>query len=241
MTTILSDFDKRVGILGAAFDPPHYGHFLLAQLALQSGELDEIWLIPSPERWDKSPVGSGQQRLEWLQMAVRECPPALKNHLNVSDVELRLPAYRGTYWLLSQLRRTHPKMQFSLILGWDSFVGIPKWRDPTTGTLNGEELLKTTRFYVSPRAANPEFSAEHPHEHPQGVVMLPALDDPAAGDVQWLNGCGQNAVAALSSSLIRASIGRDEELNFIFPKVQEEIKKSQVYARQKSTSLQESS
>ncbi|MEN9810834.1 MAG: hypothetical protein RLZZ488_2401 [Pseudomonadota bacterium] len=241
MTTVSSEPEKRVGILGAAFDPPHFGHFLLAQLALQSGELDEIWLIPSPERWDKSPVGTGQQRLEWLQMAVRECPQALKSRLIVSDVELRLPTYRGTYWLLSQLRRTHPKTLFSLILGWDSFVGIPNWRDPTTGTLNGEELLRSTRFYVSPRAASHEYSAEHPREHPQGVVMLPALDDPAAGDVEWLNNCGQNAVAALSSSLIRAAIARGENLNFIFPKVHEEILKSQTYAPGKTTSLQESS
>lgn len=241
MTTVFSESEKRVGILGAAFDPAHYGHFLLAQLALQTGELDEIWLIPSPERWDKSPVGTGQQRLEWLNMAVRECPPALKGRLTVSDVELRLPTYRGTFWLLSQLRRTHPKTLFSLILGWDSFVGIPKWRDPTTGTLNGEELLKSTRFYVSPRASSHEFSAEHPHEHPQGVVMLPALDDPLAGDVQWLKGCGQNAAAALSSSLIRAAIARGENLNFIFPKVQEEILKSQIYASGSASSIQESS
>lgn len=221
---------KNIGLLGAAFDPPHYGHFLLAQLALATGELDEIWLVPSPERWDKSPVGSAQQRLAWLNMALRECPQHLKSKLSVSDVELQLPSYRGTFWLLSQLRRTHPQSNFSLILGWDSFMGIPNWRDPTTGTLNGEELLKTTRLYVSPRAASQEFATPRPKINRNSVVLLPALDDPAAGDVSWIQGTSQGAVAALSSSLIRAALAGHENVPFIFPKVQKEITDCCAYA-----------
>lgn len=230
MSTQTAQNPKRIGLLGAAFDPPHYGHFLLAQIALNTGELDEIWLIPSPARWDKSPVGKAQQRLTWLNRALSEAPPHLRSKLMVSDVELQLPAYRGTYWLLSQLRRTHPETQFSLILGWDSFIGIPTWRDPTTGSLNGEELLKTTRLYVSPRAASHEYSAEHPDKHPNGVVMLPALDAPEAGNTDWLKGTNQIAVAALSSSLVRAALGRGERLPFLFPSVEEEIIRSGVYA-----------
>ncbi|MEN9826853.1 MAG: hypothetical protein RI953_2598 [Pseudomonadota bacterium] len=220
---------KRIGILGAAFDPPHFGHFLLAQMALNTGEIDEIWMVPSPERWDKSPVAPGQQRLSWLQMAVRECPAELKSKLTVSDVELQLPTYRGTQWLLSQLRRTHPAASFALILGWDSFVGIPKWRDPTTGILNGDELLRTTRLYVSPRALSPEFATEHPTSHPNGVVMLPSLDEPTAGNIDWMKGIQRNEVAALSSSLVRTALGKGERLRFIFSDVEKEIFESRIY------------
>ncbi|MFZ9520549.1 MAG: nicotinate-nicotinamide nucleotide adenylyltransferase [Silvanigrellaceae bacterium] len=220
---------NRIGILGAAFDPPHFGHFLLAQMALHSGEIDEIWLVPSPERWDKSPVATGQQRLSWLQSALKECPPELKAHLQVSDIELQLPTYRGTHWLLTQLRRTHPASSFSLILGWDSFVGIPKWRDPTTGTLNGDELLKTTRLFVSPRPLHHDFKSEHPKSHPSGVVMLPALDDPAAGDIAWMDGIHRNEVAALSSSLVRTALSKQERIRFIFASVEKEIQESRIY------------
>lgn len=59
--------------------------------------------------------------------------------------------------------------------------------------------------------------------------MLPALDDPAAGDVSWMSGTNQNAVAALSSSLIRAALAKHESLQFIFPKVQTEISASKIY------------
>lgn len=221
---------KRVGILGSAFDPPHFGHFLLAQLALQTGELDDIWLVPSPERWDKSPVAGPQERLSWLKTALSECPKNLKNHLLVSDIELKLSNYRGTYWLLQHLRQMHPETSFSLILGWDSFQGIPQWRDPTTGTLNGFELLKTTRLYVTPRATHANTTHfEHPATHPGGVVMLPALDDPAAGDIHWLAGSSQREVAALSSSLVRAAFAGGESLCFLFPKAQRAIEESKIY------------
>jgi nicotinate-nucleotide adenylyltransferase len=222
--------NKKIGLLGAAFDPPHYGHFLLAQLALATHELDEIWLVPSPERWDKLPVASANHRLAWINLALKECPPHLKLKLSVSDIELQLPAYRGTFWLLTQLRRTHPDTQFSLILGWDSFMSIPNWRDPTTGTINGEQLLQSTRIYVTPRAFNGEAMTEHPPNHPNGVVMLPALDEVEARDVSWISGVSRSAVAALSSSLVRSALARREELPFIFPKLQNEIEKSGIYA-----------
>lgn len=224
-----SNIQERIGLLGAAFDPPHFGHFLLAQIALQTGELDQIWMMPSPERWDKSPIGSSQQRLSWLHQAMKVCPPHLKKSLVISDIELQLPAYRGTYWLLSQLRRTHPQATFSLILGWDSFVSIPQWRDPTTGTLNGNELLTTTRIYVTPRAADAAAISEHPSAHPNGVVMLPALDDPAAGDIGWLEGLTHNQAAALSSSLVRSALRKQEPLRFLFTDVENEIRQSGVY------------
>ncbi|MBM3381928.1 MAG: nicotinate-nicotinamide nucleotide adenylyltransferase [Betaproteobacteria bacterium] len=221
---------KRVGILGAAFDPPHYGHLLLAQLALNTQELDEIWLIPSPERWDKKPVASHAHRLAWLTRAAALCPDELRKHLRVSDVELKLPTYRGTHWLLEEMRRQNKGCSFALILGWDSFVGIPQWRDPTTGTMNGAELLATTRCYVSPRASSelPE-PIKHPAPHGGGVVMLPALDAPEAGDISWMTGVAQNQVAALSSSLIRTALKSGSDIKFMFPELQKEIIESKAY------------
>ncbi len=230
MTSQTPVINRKIGLLGAAFDPPHFGHFVLAQMALATQELDEVWLVPSPERWDKCPVAPANQRLSWLQMALKECPPHLKNRMLVSDIELQLPSYRGTFWLLTQLRRTHPDTQFSLILGWDSFMSIPAWRDPTTGVINGEDLLKSTRLYVTPRAFAPEVRTEHPSVHPSGVVMLPAIDEPSSGDVSWTVGVSRSAVAALSSSLVRTALARGERVPFIFAKVQHEIEKAGVYA-----------
>lgn len=222
---------KKIGLLGAAFDPPHFGHLLLAQTALQAAQLDEIWLIPSPSRWDKSLVASGQQRLEWLRAAVSLCPEVLRKKLRVSDIELKQPAYRGTYWLVEELRRQNPSTLFSLVLGWDSFVGIPSWRDPTTSTMNGEQLLASTHCFVSPRPNAQEFTiVPHPAPHEGGVTMLPALDDPRVGTVNWMPGVSQIQIAALSSSLIRSALKQRQDVVFMFPEVQNEILKSGTYS-----------
>jgi nicotinic acid mononucleotide adenylyltransferase len=150
--------------------------------------------------------------------------------MRVSDIELTLPAYRGTHWLLEELRRQNKTWTFSLVLGWDSFVGIPQWRDPTTATMNGAELLARTRCFVSPRASSElPVPIKHPAPHGGGVVMLPALDSPEAGDVTWMTGVTQIQVAALSSSLIRTALNSGSKLQFLFPELQKEIVQSKIY------------
>jgi|GEM_PF-353715 len=224
----------RIGLLGAAFDPPHFGHLRLAQLALNSHEIDEIWLVPSPERWDKKPVASAEHRVAWLKAAVNLSPHELRSRLQVTDIELQQPTYRGTYQLILQLSQLYLDKSFTLVLGWDSFVGIPAWRDPTTGELNGDKLLKSTRCLVSPRANSQTIEhSPHPAPHNGGVVMLPALDDPEAGDIDWMVGVNALQVAALSSSLIRTAIATNTPLEFLFPEIEKQIRDGGDYEKNK--------
>lgn len=224
-----SAVSKHIGLLGAAFDPPHFGHFLLAQLALEKGNLDEIWLMPCPARWDKKPVASGQQRTHWLELAMALCPTGLKEKLYLCQDELKQKEYRGTNWLVNELRLKHPLKTFALILGWDSFVSIPAWRDPVTNSMNGNELLKSTRCFVSPRATSAASSVPHPHHHNGGVVMLPALDSVDPKSITWMEELSPIQVAALSSSLIRTAIASKSAPKFIFSDVQESIINSRCY------------
>ena len=65
----------RIGILGGSFDPVHIGHLWLAEAALESLQLDQVWWIPaatSPLKPD-GPVASGQDRLQMLRLAVSGC------------------------------------------------------------------------------------------------------------------------------------------------------------------------
>ncbi|MEY2986943.1 MAG: hypothetical protein RJB13_464 [Pseudomonadota bacterium] len=220
---------KRIGLLGAAFDPPHFGHLLLAQLALATGSLDEIWLMPCPARWDKKPVAPGQLRSLWLEQTIAHCPSELRTKLHVNQFELSQTEYRGTHWLVNTLRCMHPSKSFSLVLGWDSFVSIPAWRDPSTGTLNGNELLATTHCLVSPRATFSVTTVPHPEHHKNGVSILPALDSIDPKSIEWMEGISPIQVSALSSSLVRRSIASGSVLQFNFAQVQKTIIKSHNY------------
>ena len=38
---------SRIGIMGGTFNPIHIGHLMLAEQALESAHLDQIWMIPT--------------------------------------------------------------------------------------------------------------------------------------------------------------------------------------------------
>ena len=144
---------QRIAILGAAFDPLHYGHCALAALVLHLGFADEVWLCPSPARWDKTPVAPPELRLRWVQMAVEHLQQqglAVK----ACSQELNQPEYRGTLVFLRELSSTHPNKKFVWVLGQDALSAILSWRDPVNNVLNGAQLLAEYQLIVAPRPSS---------------------------------------------------------------------------------------
>ncbi len=76
----------RVGILGGAFDPVHYGHIELARAAHKKFQLDRVLFIPahaSPHKIGR-PLTAAFHRIAMLQLALRDNPDFL-----ISDVEIK--------------------------------------------------------------------------------------------------------------------------------------------------------
>ena len=38
---------KRLGVMGGSFNPPHVGHFLMAETAMEALKLDKVLFIPT--------------------------------------------------------------------------------------------------------------------------------------------------------------------------------------------------
>lgn len=131
---------KTIAIFGGAFDPVHQDHVSIGRMVIERNLADEVWFVPSPDRWDKMLYATAEHRLAMLRLAIGD-----ETRFIVSDLEIRLGEFRGTYQFLRTLAEAAPDSSFRLVIGADSYASIPKWRDPLRfyGTeFNGDLLLR---------------------------------------------------------------------------------------------------
>lgn len=114
------------GILGGTFDPVHIGHLAIARSFLESGEIDELWIMPAPDPPHKQnqKITPFTVRIDWLQRAFR----GFKNVL-ISDYEGHLPGPSYTVRTIESLKRDYPDRAFKLCMGTDSLEHIREWHE----------------------------------------------------------------------------------------------------------------
>lgn len=116
----------KIGIFGGSFDPIHCGHAMVANYVSQLGELDCVWLMPSPQNPIKQTVVADfWHRLNMCRIVASKC-----HAVEVSDFENKLPAPHYTYETLRALRDSFPQDEFKLIIGSDNWESFRKWRNP---------------------------------------------------------------------------------------------------------------
>ena len=113
-----------VGLLGGSFNPPHPGHRLVAELALQRLELDRLWWMVTPGNPLKD--HGGLKPLAERVAASREI--ARHPRIFVTAFESR---YRVRYTAdtLALLHRMRPDVSFVWIMGADSLASFHRWQD----------------------------------------------------------------------------------------------------------------
>jgi nicotinate-nucleotide adenylyltransferase len=118
----------RIGVLGGTFDPPHVGHLLLAADAREALKLDRLIFIPvwaQPFKVGTPPVASPQDRLEMVRLAVAD-----DANYAVDDAEINRKGLSYTVDTLEHLAERYKGAQLFLLMGQDTLVGFPKWRNP---------------------------------------------------------------------------------------------------------------
>jgi nicotinate-nucleotide adenylyltransferase len=135
----------KIGIYGGSFNPIHFGHTGLAQWVVRNTDLDEVWLMISPNNplKDVSILADEQVRLQEAKEAIRRLGDAAKG-IVVSDYEFTLPRPTYTANTLRELKKQYPQHEFTLIIGEDNLEIFPKWREYTY-------LLENFRILVYPR------------------------------------------------------------------------------------------
>ena len=139
----------RLGIFGGTFDPIHNVHLQIAKAARDQAKLDRVLFVVSarpPHKMSRE-CASPEDRYAMVAEALADEPG-----LEPSRIELDRKGPSYTAETLRQLRKLYPDAELLLILGIDSLVDLPKWRDPET-ILNLAQVLAVPRpgEYKMPR------------------------------------------------------------------------------------------
>jgi len=131
----------RIGLFFGSFNPVHIGHLVIAQYIQQFSELDEVWMVVSPQNPFKksNSLLPERQRFNLVQEAIEQI-----DGLRASDVEFGLPKPSYTVLTLTHLKELYPNNQFELIMGADNRNNLAKWR-------NGDYIIKNYPIWVYPR------------------------------------------------------------------------------------------
>ncbi len=131
-------YTKKIGLFFGSFNPVHTGHMIIAEYFRTQTDLDEVWLVVSPQNPFKksSNLARDHDRLALVQAAIGDTPG-----LRASDVEFALPKPSYTIDTLTVLREKHPDYQFHLLMGGDNLPTLPRWK-------NSEILLRDYPIYV---------------------------------------------------------------------------------------------
>ncbi|MGB9752678.1 MAG: nicotinate-nicotinamide nucleotide adenylyltransferase [Roseiflexus castenholzii] len=115
----------RTGILGGSFDPIHYGHLAIAEEVRVLLRLNRVLIIPAREQPLKpgGSVASPAHRLAMARLACADNP-----FFEVSRIEIDRPGPSYTSVTL-QLLHEQGLNDLYLILGIDSVVDLPRWRE----------------------------------------------------------------------------------------------------------------
>lgn len=116
----------RLGIFGGTFDPIHLGHLILAETARERCGLDKVWFVPAGEpphkRGRRTPVSD---RLELVRLAI-----AGHADFELCELDARRPGPHYSVELLELARGERPEAELYFLIGADSLLDLPTWREP---------------------------------------------------------------------------------------------------------------
>ncbi len=143
----------KIGLFFGSFNPIHIGHLVISNYISEYSNLDELWLVVSPQNplKNKKTLLNEYDRFKMVELALCE-----SEIIKPSDIEFRLPKPSYTIDTLTYLSEKYPSHKFILIMGTDNFDSFHKWK-------NSEIILENYQLLVYPR---PGYSLGEYENHP---------------------------------------------------------------------------
>jgi nicotinate-nucleotide adenylyltransferase len=114
----------RVGLFGGSFNPPHAGHWLVAEIALRRLRLNQLW-------WMVTPGNPLKDHGKLLPLAERI---ALSEAIT-PDPRVKVTAFEATHGLrytaetLAVIKQRNAGIHFVWVMGADNLAGFHHWQD----------------------------------------------------------------------------------------------------------------
>ena len=178
---------KNIGLFFGTFNPIHLGHLIMGNHIAETTNVDEVWYVITPQ----SPF---KQKASMLENHHRYELVYLATEdypkLKPSKIEFDLPTPNYTSKTLEVLLSKYPEYSFYLIMGEDNLASLKKWK-------NYEYILEHHNILVCPRLHKKDIPKEF-RQH----ARITFIDVP---------------IVELSSSFIRASIARQQNIRPMLP------------------------
>ena len=113
--------NRRIGLLGGSFNPPHEGHVHISMAALNGLFLDYVWWLVTPQNPNKTLEPAP------LEERMAQCH-TLTTHPKI--IVTNIEEYLGTtitFHTIKKIKTYFPTTQFIWISGMDNALGLHKW------------------------------------------------------------------------------------------------------------------
>lgn len=139
----------------------------MAEMALESGYVDVVWFVISPNspyKMGKGVLAPPDDRYSMVMKAVH-----YNSRFAVDTTEYYLDGPSYTYITLGKLKEKYPDFDFHLICGTDVYVDIPNWH-------GGKEVIEAVNFLVYPRNNTTNYTPEEMKDKTKFLNGVPNLE-----------------------------------------------------------------
>lgn len=137
----MAGLNKRIGIFGGTFDPPHLGHLILAEESVDQLRLDRLFWVLTPD-----PPHKLAKRLTPIEIRFLLVKAAIRNNKSFlfSRADMDRPGPHFTLDTVKIFKKQNPSAEIFYLIGGDSLHDFPNWYHPQDllGNLTGLGVMR---------------------------------------------------------------------------------------------------
>ena len=135
--------EKKVGILGGTFDPPHIGHLHISKTAIKKLKLNKVlWLITKKNPLKQKPYLSINLRIQLSKEIIKS-----QKKISIKYFDNRVKS-KNTFQILKYLKKNNKESKLFFLIGADNLINFHRW-------YNWKKIPKLAKIIVF---ARPKYS-----------------------------------------------------------------------------------